>query len=253
MFFHKKRVQKVTCRREQERAQMPDADSLVVEIDLPEGMTAPAELYDLTIEGGGVLVPVDLIGDLCTEDVVQFTLAHPMHGWSVQTPARVVRVVPQGPNHCLLGVQFINTGNLYAQLDDAMGRYFNRRKLGRVHPDENQTIDVHIAKGPNQLLGRIYDISMTGMGLAVPYVQGLELHPDMDLHVKFRLPNSTKTMDGNVRVRQRRMMGEYAFVGVVLGEEFDSSRHLIQDFIENRKSDSQDFEAGFEEEEQEAA
>ncbi|MEZ6019238.1 MAG: hypothetical protein R3F17_03805 [Planctomycetota bacterium] len=55
MFFHKKRVAKFTCRREQERAALPDADSLVVELDLPTGMTVPAErLYDLAIEGSGV-------------------------------------------------------------------------------------------------------------------------------------------------------------------------------------------------------
>ncbi|MCB9911066.1 MAG: PilZ domain-containing protein, partial [Planctomycetes bacterium] len=179
--------------------------------------------------------------------VVEFTLAHPMHGWSVRTPARIVRKVPQGPGMCLLGLQFINTGNLYAQLDDAMGRYFNRRRLGRVHPDENQTIDVHVSHGSNQILGRIYDLSSSGMGVAVPYVHGLELKPGMPLNIRFRLPNTSKTLTGEVVIRQRRMMGEYAFLGVILGEDFDSSQQVIEGYIETRRQEAEEFEHAFDE------
>ncbi|MEZ5976023.1 MAG: PilZ domain-containing protein [Planctomycetota bacterium] len=248
MFFHKKRVAKFTCRREQERAALPDADSLVVELDLPDGMTVPAELYDLTIEGSGVLVPEEFVMGLVTDDVLQFTLAHPINGWTVQTPARVVRNVPHSHGSHMLGMQFINTGNLYAQLDDAMGRYFNRRRLGRVHPDENQTIDVHISHGSDQILGRIYDISEQGIGIAVPFVQGLSLAPGDELQVKFRLPNSTKPVQGVITVQQRRMLGEYGFVGAKLDDQFDKSRPVILDFIAQRRLASEEFEHSFDDE-----
>ena len=247
MFFHKKRVQKVTCRRGQERSQLPEAESLVVEIDLPDGSTIPADLYDLSIDGSGVLVPADFVEQVQADDVLNFQLAHPIHGWAVKTPVQVVRIVPQGEHTMLLGMQFINTGNLYAQLDDAMGRYFNRRKLSRVHPDENQTIDVHISIGSNNILGRIYDISREGMGIAVPYVQAIDLHPDMEMNIKFRLPNMKKTVNGRVTIRQRRVIGEYGFVGMLLGDEFNSFRPKIEEFIEERRKAALEFEAGFEE------
>lgn len=245
MFFHKKRVQKVTCRRGQERAQLPEAEMLVVEIDLPDGSTIPADLYDLSIDGSGVLVPADFIEGLQTEDVLQFQLSHPMHGWSVRTPVQVIRILPHGHHQCLLGMQFINTGNLYAQLDDAMGRYFNRRKLGRVHPDENQTIDVHIKVGSDNILARIYDISREGLGVAVPYVQAIDLVPDMEIEIKFRLPNMKKSISGTVSIQQRRVIGEYGFVGMILNEQFDPYRAKIEEFIEDRKRAALEFEAGF--------
>ena len=245
MFFHKKRVQKVTCRRGQERAQLPEAEMLVVEIDLPDGSTIPADLYDLSIDGSGVLVPEDFVQSVQPDDVLQFQLSHPMHGWSVRTPVKVVRVLPHGEHQRLLGMQFINTGNLYAQLDDAMGRYFNRRKLSRVHPDENQTIDVHLQLGANNILARIYDISREGLGVAVPYVQAIDLEPGKEMEIKFRLPNMKKTISGPVCVQQRRVIGEYGFVGMILNEKFDTYRGKIEEFIEDRKRAALEFEAGF--------
>ncbi|MEZ6019237.1 MAG: hypothetical protein R3F17_03800 [Planctomycetota bacterium] len=46
---------------------------------------------------------------------------------------------------------------------------------------------MHISHGSDQILGRIYDISEQGIGIAVPFVQGLSLAPEDELQVKFRL------------------------------------------------------------------
>ncbi|MDF1836619.1 MAG: PilZ domain-containing protein [Planctomycetota bacterium] len=246
MFFHKKHVQPASCRRELERNPIPDSESLVVELDLPTGDMAPADLYDLTIEGSAVIVPEDLVADLLEDDVLQFTLAHPMHGWSVCTPAKVVRKAPQGPNQSLVGLQFINTGSLYSQLDNAMGLYFTRRKLNRVHPDKDKVIPVKISDGATQYTGTIYDLSTEGMGFTLPKEDGLKLHPDMPLSVAFVLPNSEDLIQGEISVRQRRKMQDLAFVGALFGEQFERFADSITDYVSMRRLEAIDFEEGFE-------
>lgn len=246
MFFHKKCVQPITCRRELERNPIPDSETLVVELDLPDGDMAPADLYDLTIEGSAVIVPEDLAFDVNEEDVVQFTLAHPMHGWSVCTPAKVVRSVPQGPGQTLIALQFINTGNLYSQLDNAMGRYFTRRRNIRVHPDKGKTIEIKVADGSTQFTGKIYDLSTEGIGITLSHEEGQQLHPDMPLSVAFVLPNSDQLIQGEISVRQRRMMGELAFVGALFSEQFGEYSDIIVDYVRMRKLEDIAFEDSFE-------
>ncbi|MBL4771301.1 MAG: PilZ domain-containing protein [Planctomycetes bacterium] len=246
MFFHKNHVQPVTSRRELERNPIPDSESLVVELDLADGDMAPADLYDLTIEGSAIIVPEDLVSEIELDDVLQFTLAHPMHGWSVCTPAKVVRKAPQGPHQTLIGLKFINTGNLYSQLDNAMGRYFNRRKFNRVHPDKGKTLQVKIANGSTQYTGKIYDVSTEGLGITLPQAEGSELHPDMPLSIAFVLPNTEKLIQGEVSVRNRRMMNDQAFVGVLFGDDFKQYAECITDYVNMRRLEAVEFEDGFE-------
>ncbi len=246
MFFHKKHVQPVSCRRELKRNPIPDSESLVVELDLPSGDMAPADLYDLTIEGSAIIVPEDLVTEIEVDDVVQFTLAHPMHGWSVCTPAKVVRKAPQGPHQSLVGLQFINTGSLYSQLDNAMGRYFNRRKLNRVHPDKGKVIQVKVSDGATQYTGKIYDVSNEGLGFTLPKEDGAKLHPDMPLSVAFLLPNSEELIQGEISVRQRRKMHDLAFVGALFGEQFKRFADTITDYVSMRRLEAVNFEDGFE-------
>ncbi len=247
MFFHKKCVQPITCRRELDRNLIPDSETLVVELDLPDGDMAPADLYDLTIEGSAVIVPEDLVMELEEQDVVQFTLAHPMHGWSVCTPAKVVRKVPQGPGQTMVGLQFINTGNLYSQLDNAMGRYFSRRRNNRVHPDEGKAIEIKVADGSTEYTGKIYDLSPEGIGLILDHDDGQKLHPDMPLSIAFMLPNSSDLIQGEISVRQRRIMGDKAFVGALFSEQFAEHSDTVVDYVRMRKLEGVEFEDSFEE------
>ncbi|MCP5020279.1 MAG: PilZ domain-containing protein [bacterium] len=247
MFFHKKCVQPITCRRELKRNAIPDSETLVVELDLSNGDMAPADLYDLTIEGSAVIAPEDLVAEINEGDVLQFTLAHPMHGWSVCTPAKVIRSVPQGPGQTLIALQFINTGNLYSQLDNAMGRYFSRRRNNRVHPDKGKVIDVKVADGSTQFTGKIYDISTEGIGITLSQEEGRQLHPDMPLSAAFMLPNSDQLIQGEISVRQRRMMGDMAFVGALFSEQFCGYSDIFVDYVKMRKLENLAFEDSFEE------
>ncbi|MFT4647436.1 MAG: c-di-GMP-binding flagellar brake protein YcgR [Glaciecola sp.] len=247
MFFHKKHVQPVTCRRELERNPIPDSESLVVELDLPSGEMAPADLYDLTIDGSAIIVPEDSVAELNDDDVVQFTLAHPIHGWSVCTPAKVVRIAPQGPHQTLIGLRFINTGSLYSQLDNAMGRYFNRRKISRVHPDKGKTIQVQISDGATQFTGKIYDLSTDGVGITLPQKDGCKLHPDMPLSIAFMLPNSDELVQGEVSIRQRRLMRDLSFVGTLFGDGFQQFADTIEEYVSIRNLEAMEFENGFDE------
>jgi hypothetical protein len=202
---------------------------------MPSGENVPGCLRDLNIDGSGILVPRVLIPKLKKGDQVLFTVQHHEHGWLVQTPAEVVRCAPQDSHEMLLGLRFVNSGNLYSQLDDAMGQYFNRREKSRVTPSVFETLDVHIAVGATKILGSIYDLSPDGMGIGMPYVQGLELKPGADLKIRFKLPGSRKAMTGKVQVRQRHVLGGVAYLGILFGPDFHVHATCIAEFIAKRK------------------
>jgi c-di-GMP-binding flagellar brake protein YcgR len=135
---------------------------------------------------------------------------------------------------------------LYSQLDNAMGRYFNRRRLGRVHPDTGKTIEVKISDGAGQFTGKLYDLSTEGVGITLPQHEGSQLHPDMPLSIAFVLPNSKKLIQGEVSIRQRRVMHDQAFVGTLFGEEFQRFEGPITEYVHQRQLEAIDFENGFE-------
>lgn len=220
---------------------MCNDNPLIVELGLPGGETVPGSLLDLTIDGAGILMPRVLVPHLVEGHSVLFSVEHSSHEWLVQTQAQVVRLFPQGPHEVLVGLCFENSGNLYAQLDDAMGRYFNRRKDGRVLAPESDSLAVHISNGATKCLGRIYDLSHEGVGLALPYMQGLELQPGGDLGVRFKLPGSRKEMAGMVQVRQRHVLGGVAYVGAILGPDFEPHKNRIAKFIARCQLDAAKF------------
>ncbi|MBL4771415.1 MAG: PilZ domain-containing protein [Planctomycetes bacterium] len=260
MFFKRKRNRPTKNRRNKERQATPELTDLIIEICLPSGDTIPGHLQDLTIEGSGVLIPRVLIPDLKVRDRVLLSMAHPHEEWQVQTPATVRTFVPQDPHEILLGLQFENFGNLYAQLDDSMGLYFNRRSEGRTKPSEQHPIEVQISNGATKSLGKIHDLSAEGMCIALPHVQAFQVKPGTQLKIAFQLPSTRKVLRGCVQVQQLSLRGGFAYLGATLGREFDVNQaeiaaYLVQRHIEDSSflEDLEDSDAPTPNDDQEAA
>jgi c-di-GMP-binding flagellar brake protein YcgR len=106
---------------------------------------------------------------------------------------------------------------LYSQMEDALGRYFNRRARQRVRPEMDRPLSAHFSSRGQVMWGTVYDLSTKGMGLVVDHVEAARLTKHAEGTVRFQLPDSKKDLEGSVFIRQHRRLREQDMVGL----EFD--------------------------------
>jgi len=223
MFFRKKKkgpepkAPELPEQRAHYRIRPPEDDPLRIWLELPSGEQVEAALLNLTISGAGVRAPVTAAGPLSREDVLGITIQSTWDSWSIRTPVMVLGAQPADDGSVDYSVQFINLGNFYSQMEDALGRYFNRRARLRVRPEMDRPLSAQLSSGGQSMWGTVYDLSTEGMGLVLGHVEAARLTPDAEGIVRFRLPGSKAEMVGGVFIRRHRSLREQDVVGL----EFD--------------------------------
>lgn len=221
-------------------SKVPDAADLSVHLALgDDGPPVAAELVDMNIQGAGLRMPFHVAPSQASDQLVTLYVSHARDGWRVTSPARVTRVVKSGEQHVHVGLQFVNLGDLYAQLDDALGRYFNRRSTLRVQPVEGEEVKVRIAYQHHRMRGNAYDVSRTGVGVRLTLVQAAIFRTGEVVELRLDVPGIRAPLEAPAHVRHGYRVGE----DVVLGLEFDlskacslaSQRKAFHAYIEGRE------------------
>lgn len=198
------------------RAPVP-SDDLRARVGREEKDDVQATVFDLSLEGVGIEVPFHLDPQFEPGEVVQIHLRHAKESWVVQTAARVEQDQPDGGANVRYGLTFLNMGNLYAQLEDTLGKYFNRRRHARVHLPDNEEVIVRLRQGGHRPRGSMVDLSSSGMCVALSVVAAASLRSAEPLQLVFELPQRKTTFEGRARVVDRRRLGATEF----LSFEFD--------------------------------
>ncbi len=202
-------------------SQVPDAADLSAHLALgDDGPPVAVELLDMNIQGAGIRMPFYIAPGSASDQLVTLYVSHARDGWRVSSPARVTRVTKFDDQHVQLGLQFVNLGDLYAQLDDALGRYFNRRSNLRVQPLDGEDVKLRIAYRHHRLRGRAHDLSRTGVGVHMTLVEAAIFKTGEVVQMRLDVPNIKTTLETPAIVRHGYRLGE----DVVLGMEFDLSK-----------------------------
>lgn len=196
---------------------LPDAADLSVELRLAEQYPFKVELHDMNIQGAELIVPFHLAPLGGEGEVVELIVRHVRDGWTVTSVAFVRRIEKMGDASVFLELQFTNLGELYAQLDDALGRYFNRRSATRVKPELERGIKVKLAHGAHRVRGVAHDLSLTGAGVTLPLVQAAVFRGGERVEVTLDIPEAQPEFVGPGVVKHGYRLGQ----NVVLGVEFD--------------------------------
>jgi c-di-GMP-binding flagellar brake protein YcgR len=248
MFYRKRHNIPYSEKRSQERVNLPDAECLVIQIQLPEGEVIHGELIDLTIGGAGIRVPIEF-GTMRAEDLAQLLIAHPLDGWEVNTPVRLSRTTPDGPDHILFGLQFINEGNLFAQLENAMARYFNRRQNSRVTPELDEQVPISLKWGPHRIHARATDISRDGVGLSVDLVSAMNFEVDIAVQAKIEFPGERNPIEIEATIRRIQRMEDRVFLGLQFEMDPETNSYqgaeVVTAYVKQRKEEQQEWEEGF--------
>lgn len=176
-----------------------------------------AGVVDLSLEGAGVEVPFHLDPEFEAGEIVELALRHAQDGWTVVVSARVEQLRSSGGANVHYGMIFLGMGGLYAQLEDILGRYFNRRRDERVQPHLDKDVMARLRQGGHRPRGPIQDLSVSGMCMTVDLVAAAPLKVGENLRVRFELPGCKVEFEGQARLLTRRRLGDKEFVSM----EFD--------------------------------
>lgn len=200
-----------------QHAALPEAEDLNVHLVLEGQDPFLVDLYDMNIQGAEIVLPFHLAPLGGEGEVVELDIYHPADGWRVRAIGLVRRLDQWDDAMVLIEVQFSQLGDLYAQLDDALGRYFNRRSAARIKPDTESKVRVKIAYGPHRVRGEAQDLSRTGLAVVLPLVQAAIFRSGERVTVFIDVPGTKDPFEGPAVIKHGYRSG----ANVVLGIEFD--------------------------------
>lgn len=196
---------------------LPDAADLHVDLRLAEQHPFRVELHDMNIQGAQIIVPFHVAPLQGEGEVVELIVKHIQDGWNVTTVAFVRSVEKISSDEVMIDIQFTNLGELYAQLDDALGRYFNRRSAARVRPELASDVKVKLAYGAHRVRGVAHDLSMSGLGATITLAQAVVFKGGERAEVTIDIPDCQPEFVGPCVIKHGYRQGP----NVVLGVEFD--------------------------------
>lgn len=189
-------------------------DTLVLQLDSPIEEPVKVRLDDLCIQGASVLVPIPSMPPINEGEIVGVRIEHTREGWSVLTPGLVRSISEETRRYFRVGLEFINPGNLYSQLSDGLGSYFNRRTATRL-ANEPRVFEAQIRGArATRLRARVIDISVSGLGAWVSHVEGASLKRGDEVMLTLTLPDKLPPIEGAARIARKQNNGPSDIIGL---------------------------------------
>jgi c-di-GMP-binding flagellar brake protein YcgR len=250
MFFQKKKPKSAPKEKADGRAhyrkRAMKAQRLEATLRVEKWDPLPVELVDLTIRGAGVRVPFASDRNLKIGDVIEIAIGSMMRT-EVVTPAKVVNVRPAGESHVRYGLEFVNLGNLYSQLDSFYCRHFNRRRAMRVIPALGRKLPATLIWHGGELRTSVYDLSERGIGLALTRDSAVRVAEFQRFEVRFKLPGTDLELHLAIHAKQRTQLNQHALLGAEF--VFEGPRGVkahvpaLREFVERRAAEMAQWEA----------
>lgn len=164
------------------------ADAIGVKLICGNGATVPAALLDLSAGGCAVEFSIDMSSELVLDDVRELVFSS-LNRSSIRAWGQVRSLPTEGAPH-RYGLMFLETGQLFEQLDQTFYKYFNRRRFRRAKPALGETFRAELAFGNTALAVDVRDISLGGAGIIVPKDVADMLTVDMPVALRVFVPKT---------------------------------------------------------------
>lgn len=147
----------------------------------------PVEMLDMSAGGCAVRAALDLGYEVYPD--LEVALRIVADNRNLYTRA-VVRSVNAEEVTARIGLQFIERERLWAQLDERLWRFFNRRQAFRIVParDENGPQRVTLRWGEIERVEVLHDLSTTGLSLRVSVKEEIVFPAEELIRAEFKLP-----------------------------------------------------------------
>jgi c-di-GMP-binding flagellar brake protein YcgR len=243
MWFHKKQkasVKRPSDARAQYRKRPPKSVGLEATLRVSGWEPVKVELIDLSIRGAGIRVPFKSDRNLRIGDTVELTIGALMRS-DVRTAARVVFAQADGESHVRYGLQFLNLGGLYSQLDTLYARVFNRRKHRRVMPTLDRRTHVMLTWNGGEIRAQMFDLSTHGIGVTLTRDGAARVAHISRFDLRFSLPGAAEVIGGPAEVRHRSAHKSQVLIGLAFDMEHTPglAQHAeaIEAYVERREAE----------------
>lgn len=247
MLFQRKSSVSNGNRRKAYRKRQCKAYALSVLVSGAKG-TLPGQFLDLCMGGVAAAFPRDKDPQWKEGDVVEVVVQSLSHG-KVRSPARVVYSRPAQERLVRYGFEFINAGDLYAQLDTFYERLFNRRSSMRVRPSLDRKVKLTLSWSGQRSESTIAEISTTGVGLWVDPALAASLAQVEQVGVEFKLPGTNQPFRGHARIVNRKLSPERTLLGLAFDlEQAQGLRQqsaALETFIDARAAEMERWESSW--------
>ncbi|HPF14072.1 MAG: PilZ domain-containing protein [Planctomycetes bacterium] len=225
---------RVTLEPVQDGAMVGQLDGVVLlNLDSTLDRSLEGRLDDLCIQGANVRVSRDAVPYLHIDQVIAARIEHIKEGWSVTSPCMVRSIETTARFYVKVGIEFINSGDLYSQLDDQLGKYFNRRENDRIRVGAGN-LGLRLSRKAMRLQASVHDLSEMGIGAWVDHVQAVKLGVGDTLQFRLKSREDNSFVQGRVQVARKESHGARDYVGLVfLGAEAEQENALLEHFIQS--------------------
>lgn len=206
-----------------------------------------ADFIDVSVHGVGMRVASGRAEKMAVGDVIEITIMSLTHG-KVTTPGKLIHREADG-SHARLGFEFVNIGDLYAQLDAFYSRIFNRRRAVRVRPALDRKLTVALRWASREIKANVTNMSETGLGIALPTETAVQLEGVDNVEIAFKLPGAAEPLVGRAFVRNKNAVSGQVVYGLMF--DFDRASTLatrraeIGVYVEKRAEEISKWEASW--------
>lgn len=206
--------------------------ALVVQVESSIREPAQGRLVDLSIQGVCVVLTLHAFPAMTEGEIIGVRIEHVRDDWGIATPGLVRVIEFEGGRWVRVGLEFVNPGNLFAQLENDRGEYFNRRREGRVNVEGE--IEATIKQKGTKVRAELNDLSICGIGGWVDHVGGATLRLHEPIHLTLRLPGSLGTAEGAAELVYKARNGPKDRIGVAfdLKEWKKADRERVTNVVE---------------------
>lgn len=236
--FRKKAIHEDT--RAHYRKSPGRADAIGVKLICANGAPVSGAIVDLSAGGTAIEFTDDVSHDLEIDEVRQLVFSSLTRS-SVRAWGQV-RALPTESHPSRYGFMFLETGELFEQLDESFYKFFNRRRFRRAKPALGQRFKADICFGNVVETAAVHDVSLGGVSVMISPDLASSMYVDMPVELTLHVPKTDFELKHYAIVRHLTPEGSQVRVGMSMEvvEESDSKRHLakaraaLADYIQRR-------------------
>ena len=240
MFFRRKKKQSQELRQFYRRSP-GKKHGLGLSIQIGQDAPLSATLDNLSAGGAGMRFAEGRDPRLEIGAVVAMKFISLGPGKEVQTPAVVVGIRGTESEGRLYGLQFTDMQGLFAQLDNHLVRFFNRRKALRVMPALGKKLPLQAKVGNQESKVLINDVSWMGLGFLLDPGEAERFLDVDEFDAVFSVDKAMPSIETKVRLVHKTLTGAKVLFGgyfanpnVKAGEQ---QRRQLTEYTKAREED----------------
>lgn len=192
----------------------PGRAGIGVKVIAENGSPMPAKLVDVSAGGAAIEFKGEFDDGLQQGDERELIFTS-LSLAQVRVVA-VVRSTPTSDAPRRFGFQFVDTSEVFRQLDDSFYKFFNRRRFRRAKPAIGERFKADLAIAGVKHTLDVRDVSLGGISLMVSTELAEALHEGLTCEVSFKVPKTDLVLTNAAEVRHISPEGKRFRVGFAL-------------------------------------